>query len=206
MGRHHSGLKHCCPHMLSIQCTGRVYLICMRQGWGSACSRATQSCIVLCQQWLQCRGCLAKKACTDSAKAAALSLLSRSMDFLVSRRLRQDMEAQSAALRTAVESQGREMAGLRAIAAAAEAESAAAKAELAQVRIQRQAGDTQHGLQSTMGSHNKVQACGIAACKLNTVAHKTHQSRPEGLCCIHDLVTRPYQLLQRLYCATTTCT
>jgi hypothetical protein len=43
------------------------------------------------------------------------------------------MEAQSAALRSAVESQGREVAALRATAAAAEAESAAAKAELAQV-------------------------------------------------------------------------
>lgn len=44
------------------------------------------------------------------------------------------MEAQAAALRNAVESQGREVAALRATAAAAEAESAAAKAELAQVR------------------------------------------------------------------------
>jgi len=48
-------------------------------------------------------------------------------------RLRQDMESQAAALRSAVESQGREVAALRATAAAAEAESAAAKAELAQV-------------------------------------------------------------------------
>jgi hypothetical protein len=44
------------------------------------------------------------------------------------------MDAQAAALRSAVESQGREVAALRATAAAAEAESAAAKAELAQVR------------------------------------------------------------------------
>lgn len=48
-------------------------------------------------------------------------------------RLRHDMEAQAAALRSAVESQGREVAALRTTAAAAEAESAAAKAELAQV-------------------------------------------------------------------------
>lgn len=48
-------------------------------------------------------------------------------------RLRRDMESQAAALRSAVESQGREVAALRATAAVAEAESAAAKAELAQV-------------------------------------------------------------------------
>lgn len=47
------------------------------------------------------------------------------------------MERQAAALRSAVESQGREVAVLRATAAAAEAESAAAKAELAQVGIHR---------------------------------------------------------------------
>jgi hypothetical protein len=45
------------------------------------------------------------------------------------------MESQAASLRSAVESQGREVAALRGIAAAAEAESAAAKAELAQVGV-----------------------------------------------------------------------
>jgi hypothetical protein len=76
----------------------------------------------------------------------------------VSCRLRQDMEAQSAALRTAVESQGREMAGLRAIAAAAEAESAAAKAELAQVGPARQAGrQALHGVARLNCGHPKAQ-------------------------------------------------
>lgn len=50
-------------------------------------------------------------------------------------RLRHDMESQAASLRSAVESQEREVAALRGIAAAAEAESAAAKAELAQVGV-----------------------------------------------------------------------
>ncbi|WIA30714.1 hypothetical protein OEZ86_000782 [Tetradesmus obliquus] len=49
-------------------------------------------------------------------------------------RLRADMEAQAAALRNVVERQGGEVAALRAAAAAAEAQSTAAKVELAQVR------------------------------------------------------------------------
>eukprot|EP00775_Hariotina_reticulata_P008174 gene8174-8365_t len=49
-------------------------------------------------------------------------------------RLRQDMETHAAALRSVVERQGNEMATLRSAAAAAEAESVAAKNELVQVR------------------------------------------------------------------------
>jgi hypothetical protein len=50
-------------------------------------------------------------------------------------RLRQDMEAQAAVLRQAVERQDRQVAALRATAAAAEADSMAAKAELQQVCV-----------------------------------------------------------------------
>jgi hypothetical protein len=54
--------------------------------------------------------------------------------LLLPGRLRADMEAQAAALRNVVEHQGGEVAALRAAAAAAEAQSTAAKVELAQVR------------------------------------------------------------------------
>lgn len=55
------------------------------------------------------------------------------------------MEAQAAALRSAVESQGREVAALKATTAAAEADSAAAKAELEQVRQAVREGRSEQG-------------------------------------------------------------
>jgi hypothetical protein len=64
-------------------------------------------------------------------------LIATSTAAPASSRLRADMEAQAAALRNVLERQGGEVAALRAAAAAAEAQSTAAKVELAQVGLAR---------------------------------------------------------------------
>jgi hypothetical protein len=107
-----------------------------QQGWHS-CSLGCVGCRCSpCSGWTTIVGIALHPAAWEAPQSIPAVAKFRFAAVAVGCRLRHDMEAQSAALRSAVESQGREVAALRATAAAAETESAAAKAELAQVGIE----------------------------------------------------------------------